>query len=202
MKALILVEGPNDSLFIKEIINRTSSPIIYPIFYPNSGTKSTKKDQETVLLRKFYGAFNPYNLLVKEEGGHDFVINLFVNLAVNFLMTHNDISLTVLFDHDKRNPGDEIKKINSDLKAKNYGKIGFEPICPKRVIINGLHRRDFSLMQYSGGNSRKVSSFSFVSFDVSLEFAVSKFCNKPKMKIKQKDIKSFASRVKFKDLIL
>jgi hypothetical protein len=195
------VEGPHDRVFLSEVINRTAPSNISTFFYPNSGTKPEKKDQETVLLRKFSGNSHPYNLLIKEEGGHYFVINLFVNLAVNFLMRYPDISLTVLFDHDRRNPEEEIKKIKNDLKAKTSGKIGFEPISPKRLITDGLHRNDFSLFRYNGSKIRKVTSFSFVGFDVSLEYAVSKFCDKPVKEINQEDTMSFASRVNFKDLI-
>lgn len=64
-----------------------------------------------------------------------------------------------------------------------------------------VHRNDFSLFRYNGSKIRKVTSFSFVGFDVSLEYAVSKFCDKPVKEINQEDTMSFASRVNFKDLI-
>ncbi len=201
MKFIILVEGSNDRVFLSEILKRTAAPNIFPLFYPNKGTKSVKKDKETVLLRSFCGNAKSHNLIVKEEGGHDFVIDLFVNLVVNFLMNHDDIYLTVLFDHDGRTPEAEIDKINNDLKAKTSKKIEFKLISPKSRIIEGLYRRDFSLCQHNGDNIREVTKFSFVSFDMSLEYAVSKFCKKSKKGINQNDVIAFASSIKFNDLI-
>lgn len=201
MKRLILVEGTNDSTFIDVIIKNSSESNITSCFYSNSGTKTKKRDQETILLRKFCNKTPPFSILVKEEGGRYFTINLFINLVVNFLMKYHDIFLIVLFDHDGKEPQKEIENIRNDLKAKTSGKLGFEQASQKRLITGGLYRRDFSLIQYNGNKIQTSTSFSFVSFDVSLEDAVSRFCNKPKNVITKTDIESFASQVNFEALI-
>lgn len=201
MKLLILVEGKNDGIFLRETISRAAHLSISPFFYPNNGLKSKKKDQETVMLRNYFRNDDHHNLLVKEEGGHDFVIGLFINLVVNFLIWNKDLCLTVLFDHDCRDPDTEIQKIENDLKAKTQGKITFKQSnCPLR-ILNGFNRRDFSLVKLVGAKPCDLASFSFATFDTSLEDVVSKYYSKPAESIDESDFRKFASTINIQDLI-
>lgn len=201
MKKLILVEGRNDGAFLREIISKATHLSISPFFYPNNGLKSEKKDQETVMLRNYCGDDDFHNLFVKEEGGHNFVIGLFINLVVNFLISNKDLCLTVLFDHDSRDPNIEIQKINNDLKAKTGGKITFKQSKPTQKILEGFNRRDFSLVQLMGVKSNNLASFSFATFDTSLEEVVSRYYSKLESDLDESDFKKFASAIDIQDLI-
>lgn len=201
MKALFLVEGENDGIFLQEIISRAGNKRVKPYFYRNDGTKMEKRDQETKLLRQFRRKEDPHNVFVKEEGGHDFVVRLFTNLVVNFLMQSYNLSLTLLFDHDGRDPYQEIQKINNDVKGKTSGKIRFEATPPEKRILNGFYRRDFSLIKQSGGVDRPVNHFSFASFDTSLETVASGYSSKPEQELAAEDIRSLAFRVDLRELL-
>lgn len=201
MKTLILIEGANDSIFLKEIITKTTLIGIRPFFYSNYGKKSAKDDQETVKLRNFCLDSSYHTLFVKEEGGHDFVISLFINVVVNFLLRNHDLCLTVLFDHDSRDPDTEIQKINLDLKARTSGKIGFDHMLSKKKIVDGFYRRDFSLIQYGGQKMNPPPSFSFATFDNSLEQVVSNHCSKPEKYLEEDNFKEFGSTIDLQDLI-
>jgi hypothetical protein len=198
---LILAEGWNDEVFLKEIISNATHLSISPFFYSNNGIKTEKKDQETVMLRKYCSKNNYYNLFVKEEGGKDFVLRLFTNIVINFLVLHKDLCLIVLFDHDGRDPETEIQKIRNDLKAKTGSKIAFESSSPIHKISDGFNRRDFSLVQLRGTKSYDIASFSFATFDTSLEGVVSKHYSKPEEYLCNSDFKEFASTIDIKDII-
>ena len=117
-----------DQIFLKEIIQNAAFPDIKPNYYKNKGTKPEKKVEETKLLRSFCGKDCEYNLQIKEEGGKDFVLSLFHNVIVNFLLSNKNIHLTVIFDHDGNDPTKEIEKINKNLQDKTFGRIEFN-IC-------------------------------------------------------------------------
>ena len=201
MKALILLEGNNDGIFLKEIIQNTAFPNIRPNYYKNQGTKPQKKVEETKLLRGFCRKDCEYNLLIKEEGGKGFVLSLFHNVIVNFLIANKNIHLTVIFDHDGNDPTKEIEKINKNLQDKTFGRIELKPAVPKKQIIPGLYSREFFLTINQGKYNRNLTSFSFISFDKSLECEVAKLCHKSENEIDENDIKFFASKIKFNDLI-
>ena len=201
MKFLFLLEGKNDLIFLKEIIANNTHSSISPIFYSNRGNKSSKKNQETDMLRNLCSYGSNYNLLVKEEEGRSVVINLFINLVVNFLPLNNNLCATVLFDHDSRDPDVDIQSINNNIKSRTSGKFGFEPASSKKRIVEGFYRRDFLLFLYGGQEKFPKASFSFATFDTSLEKVLSKRDTKEKDFLIEKDLKRFGSAIDFQDLI-
>ena len=75
------------------------------------------------------------------------------------------------------------------------------PADPNKQIISGLYSREFFLTINQGKDNRNLTSFSFISFDKSLECEVAKLCHKSENEIDENDIKFFASKIKFNDLI-
>ena len=200
MKSLILLEGHNDFIFLEEIIRNSPSHNIKFKHFRNDGNKTQKKSEETVLLRNFAQNNNSYNLLIKEELGKRIVLNLFNNLVINFLAINQGIYLTIILDHDNQNSETAILKLQDDLKAKTSNKLEFKYNNQNREILTGLNYQEYTLFQNSGKDFKNLTNFSIVSFNKSLEFEVSHFCDKPKNKLDEYDIRHFASKIKFDQL--
>jgi hypothetical protein len=132
-KTIIIVEGSNDLKFICKLLSCCTQNNIK--LYDNGGNKNQKKDNETNILRNFIQPKSPHNIIIKAEQGKNNVFSL-VNNIINFVFEHYDLKLYIIFDHDNKNPGDDIhnfiekikanKMINSnsfDIKFKNTGFI-------------------------------------------------------------------------------
>ena len=195
----MIVEGRNDETFLEEIVSKSTNLGLSPKFYQNIGISTNKKDNETIMIRKLTEKNCPYNMLAKIEGGHDFVIRLFTNVVINFLTPSNDLYLTALFNHDGRDPENEVEQIRNDVKSRTSGKTDFRSTHSKK-LVSGFTRRDFELFKYVGNNTFPISNFTFVTFDQSLESLTSAALNKPELSLEEIDFRKFASRFKMDDL--
>lgn len=145
-KSIIIVEGSNDLKFICKLLSCCIQNNIKS--YDNGGNKNQKKDNETTILRNFIQPKSPHNIIIKAEHGKNNVFSL-VNNIINFGLEHYDLELYIIFDHDDKNPENDLanfiekikakKMINSksfDIKFKNMGYIIKDHLLKWHISIN------------------------------------------------------------------
>jgi hypothetical protein len=161
-KSIIIVEGSNDLKFICKLLSCSSQNNIKP--YDNGGNKNQKKDNETNILRNFIQPKSPHNILIKAEQGKNNVFSL-VNNIINFVFEHYDLELYIIFDHDNKNPEDDItdfiKKIkaNKMINSKSFD-IGFKNTG--LIIKDDLFKWYISIT--AGKTKRTIIAYTFKKY--------------------------------------
>ncbi|MHB8396475.1 MAG: hypothetical protein ACYDAZ_06590 [Thermoplasmataceae archaeon] len=196
MKRVLLVEGENDLILCKHILRRSGVIDSEIRIFDNTGTKYEKKTQETSVLNSLVDRNSPFKILIKVENGRDFVLSLFANVGINFLMTQRDTYFTVIFDHDRRDPEDDIKRLFSDIRSRNR-EIHLQEIG-KSKINSDVSRRDISIKKISGHNEKFIQKFSITTFRISLEDSVDERSIENPV---EERISRFAEKIRHKDFL-
>ena len=194
MKRVVLVEGENDFILCKCLLRKSGILDSHVKIFFNKGEKKAKRNQETTVLKSLSHKNFPYEMVIKVEKGRGPVLSLFRNIAINFLVTQSNTYFTVIFDHDRRNPDDDIMQLIRDIESRSKHISLSKPVVTN--ITDDVKRRDITIQKHVGEKIVNIGGFSITSFKISLEQTI--ITNQKGLSIEEQ-ISRFARKLSFDD---
>lgn len=168
MKKVIICEGFNDGLFMESLVSKLGfHKTKIKIFKQLDVSIEEKKDAETRILRSFIddNSFNPYDILIKLEGGKDSAIKLFSRELVYSLRKIDNLIL--ILDIDNSNFEGK-KNLIKDMVNKIFGQtIPLELNFKEKNQNKHLHHSSCKVT--INGTKQEVGEFQMVLFKNNLE---------------------------------
>ncbi|WP_459192574.1 hypothetical protein [Halosimplex sp. J119] len=150
MKHIILSEGENDLIFLREVVKETHHPEEYDLFHNEQAQIPQKRRIEHCLLQ------DNLRSLIKAEGGYNKVAGMFPEIAFQFY--NNSIELTVMVDLDNDPFSSCIDDINNELTKDWQNSIhvfceertNFEDLCTAKCVleIEGHGKKNFNIISF------------------------------------------------------
>ncbi len=179
MKNVILCEGKNDTFLLDRLSKKLSfDQNKLKIFIQNSGnTPSEKNREESVVLRSFFGRWNPREVLIKAEGGKDMVVDAF-----SFFMSYlfglkenaefDKLILIVDFNSGRGRSDIGLDNFISKIRPAIGSRAGKSLEVEYRLIRKNecLSTSEISIViRKSPKVTEKLGTFLLTAFDISLE---------------------------------
>ncbi len=196
MKKIIICEGFNDGLFIESLMDKLGfSNNQIKIFNQASVSLEEKKHAETLVLRKFIddNSINPYDFLVKLDGGNDSAVKLFTRELVHNLRKIKNLVLILDLDNSTFSGK---KRLIKKMVDRSFGPTPLELEFKERNQNEHLHHSSCKVTV--NGTKKEIGEFQMVLFKKSLEYSCG-IKDGEKSKEKTKKIEKFIVESKVSD---
>ncbi|WP_373189266.1 hypothetical protein [Halolamina sp.] len=166
MKRIVLSEGKRDVFLVEQFFERIGRNVEIDTFHASEVAKEEVKGQETRKIQNFMERRNPYDLLVKSEGGKPDLKRIFTKLIRS--LSAREMGFVLLIDLDNRPLSalfDELnQKVRGNYDGNEYGIEMTEKIGEDTDII-AAEALFFAV------DDSTTSSFDVLAFKKDLEHA-------------------------------
>jgi hypothetical protein len=163
MKKLIISEGKEDTAFLKEIIEDYYNGWNINIFDIESKPKESRVNIESKEIRNFQQRWNPYEILLKSEGGKPNLMQVAPIIIKRY--STEDIDFDFLIDLDRDSVDDIISSINEPLRLNSAGR-DVEARCIGEPTVNDwLRVQGVEVMS----EDESVTQFDMICIDKELD---------------------------------
>lgn len=169
MKQIVLSEGRRDVRLVELFYEEINPGVSFDTFHAEAVPSGEWKFQETQKIRNFIESRNPYDVLAKSENGKQSLLTMVVKL-INFLVSRDSLSLTVLIDLDGGDVDALIDLFDARVR-RNY--------AGQALGVRSVGRIDQSPVQVAHraeligvDDSTPRGDFDIIAFRHALEFAV------------------------------
>jgi hypothetical protein len=146
MKRLIVSEGKHDTSFLNELIQKYHNGWKINTFDIGSKPSESRIPLETKEIRNFKQRYNPYDVLLKSEGGKPNLLKAIPTIIKR--QSKDEIKFDFLLDLDNHSFDDIISQINEPLQSSSAGKRVFINACSERRKHTCMTIQEFEV--YSG----------------------------------------------------
>lgn len=164
-KPIIVVEGKNDMEFVCILLSKFNKNLAKIKTFDNVGNKKEKKYKETDLIRKLMQKSSPIDTLIKAENGKSNVFSLICSI-MSFIISSRELKLYVIFDHDYKNPSDDINDLINRIRTR-IKETSIQITMCKEIINNHLFEWELTI---TTAKSKRV--IIIYTFKKSLEFSI------------------------------
>lgn len=160
---IVLGEGTNDLVLLTDIFNQHDSSVEIDTLNLEGESGSNRNPKESEKIRNFNERFNPYDVLIKAEGGKPNLKDAFCSFAK--ALSRMDCEVCIVFDLDGGEIRDAIDEINEKLQGIYRGnQVQIEEIDTP-TETDAITARTCSIIV----NGRNIDDFNMIAFSRSLE---------------------------------
>ncbi|MHB8361057.1 MAG: hypothetical protein ACYDAO_07310 [Thermoplasmataceae archaeon] len=168
------------------------------LFYNNIGRKKTKYGQETDFLKNLFNQWSPFHYGIKLEGGKSFALPLLGSIIEEIVREPKEVNVYCMVDLDSKTKTEQLTEIIAVIKLRmNRLSMKYDISMKKSSsFLGNCFYKSYYEISIHYNNETLIIPLTILLANPTLEVIVAKHYDIIKNKVKEADVKKFASEFK------